>query len=211
MTQQQSPKNRYAVDFDALEETDHAHLEELQPGQDPVGSPKARWFSVIIGLLLIAGCVLTVRDLLIRHDNLTGQEFIGPVLDSLDGFNLAGIAIPVAVVAGVIALVLLIFVVTPRPRTHIAVSPMWLRPVDIARVATATARSVQGVINAHSVCTRKKLTVTAVPALDDEHTDLEALKADIQQALTRILGDEEARGGVALNVTINNQPGANQR
>ncbi|HIW96468.1 MAG TPA: hypothetical protein H9867_08340 [Candidatus Corynebacterium gallistercoris] len=211
MTDNAAPKNRYSVDFDALEKAEHDQLEEFTRGKDPVASPKARWFAVFIGLLLIAGCVIAARDLLIRHDHVTGEEFIAPALNWLDGLDITGFAIPVAVVAGIIALLLLILVVAPRRRTHVAVSPMWLRPVDMARVATATARSVQGVINAHSVSTRKKITVTAVPALDEAHTDLEALKADIEQALTRTLGDEEARGGVALKIKINNQPGANQR
>lgn len=86
--------------------------------------------------------------------------------------------------------------------------PLWLRPVDVARLATSTTRGVAGVVAASSVATRKKLTVTVVPARGAGTADLNTLEQSITQALNNRLSGLIGEGGVTLHIRINNEPGA---
>lgn len=200
--------NRFAVDFDSLGSEIATNEEDRAPAKAPVASPKARWLAILFGLLLIAVAVVIGRDLLIRADHLSGDTWLPPVFDWFGSFDRKQFALATAIISGGIALLLLIAVVAPRRRTHMELDPLWLRPVDVARLATSTTRGVAGVVAANSVATRKKLTVTVIPARGSGTADLETLKQSIVQALHERLGGLIDEGGVALKVRINNEPGA---
>ena len=72
------------------------------------------------------------------------------------------VGITVGIIVALVGLWLLITALMPRPRTHMQVaspSSIWVRPVDVARKATASARSELGRSSISSKATRKKLIV----------------------------------------------------
>jgi len=153
-----------------------------RPGAEPRGLSAVQWLTVAVGLLLLALAGVVGRDLWFHlqadgpHDSWVGNFFrwlaqvpVGP----------ASVAAGIAV--AVLGLVLSIAALNPRPRTHVrygSETSIWLRPVDIARMATHTAKEQTGAHHIRSQATRKKLSVRAQ---DDGRGD--ALREHLEQSL----------------------------
>ncbi|WP_185737068.1 DUF6286 domain-containing protein [Corynebacterium bovis] len=142
----------------------------VEAAPEPKASPAARWLVMFIGLLFLCLCGVAVHDILVMQDVVSGGQWLEPVFTWLGDLTFQSWMFPVAIVCAVLALLVLWLVLKPRARTHIGVgdnTAAWMRPVDVARMSTAAARRVHGVLRAHSVATRKKVTVTAVAAVDN--------------------------------------------
>lgn len=166
-------------------------------GAEPKGTPSVRWLTVLLGLLLLALSGIIGRDLWYRYqENDPENSWVRPVLDWLGtaAVNPAGVAI--GIVVALVGLWLVIAALKPRPRRYVQVdsaSSIWMRPVDIARKATASARSELGRANIASRATRKKLTVNVE---DDRSPDLD-------QRLTEVLNGEMQRLTRTPKVRVN--------
>lgn len=134
-----------------------------QPGGEPRGNPAVRWLTVLLGLLLLGLAGVIGRDLWYRYrENDPQNSWIRPVFEWLGGAAVNPVGTTVGIIVALVGLWLLITALMPRPRTHMQVaspSSIWVRPVDVARKATASARSELGRSSISSKATRKKLVV----------------------------------------------------
>ena len=139
-------------------------------GQEPKASPIARALAVILGLLLLAVAGVVIRELAVVMPNSDQQSWITPITEFFGQDELPEWIVWVGVAAIVVGVVLLIVTFKPRARTHRAVksdAPTWLRPVDIARISSATAQQLPGARSAHSKFSGKKLKVVVEGDADD--------------------------------------------
>lgn len=134
-----------------------------QPGSEPRGNPAVRWLTVLLGLLLLGLAGVIGRDLWYRYqENDPRNSWIRPVFEWLGTAAVNPVGVAVGIIVALVGLWLLITAFMPRPRRHMQVnstSSIWVRPVDVARKATASARSELGRSNISSTATRRKLTV----------------------------------------------------
>lgn len=122
------------------------------------------WIGLVLAVLLVALGLVLAHDALVRLDVLGGRDWITSAADA------AGTVTPgpgVAVVGGLVALLgllLLVGALRPRRRRGAPVSDgngQYLLPVDVARLASAAARRVDGVLDASTTATAGTVTVTA--------------------------------------------------
>ena len=134
-----------------------------QPGPRPRATPLARWLTVALGLVMITLAGLIGHDLWYHFEvDQPERAWLPPVFSWLGGAAVTTAAVAVGAVISLIGLWLIVSAVKPRRKTHIQVeSPtsMWVRPVDIARKATATARTELGKVPVSSKATKKKIAV----------------------------------------------------
>ncbi|WP_420099282.1 DUF6286 domain-containing protein [Corynebacterium sp.] len=172
------PSGRFAVDLAELTAPSTPSTEpntgNTAHAPEPKASPLARGWTVVLGLTLLAGTVVIVRDLLIVNGSVTGTELLPPVFDWLAGVHSEPWMLWAGIGCALVALFFLAVSVRPRRRTHMSFgdgAELYARPVDVARLSTATARRVPGVLSAHTVTTRKKIAVRVVTAVTPESTD----------------------------------------
>lgn len=144
----------------------HTTLEGSAPAftsKQPRLSPPVRWLAILLGLALIALACVAWRDMWVTYSESTRELWTAPV------FELIGTPpLPMWMVwAGVGSIVvgLLFFLISVRRgrMTHVPVGPspaveagqgttaaMWIRPVDIARLVSATARRLPGMSTAQT-------------------------------------------------------------
>lgn len=180
-TYRPQPSGRFAADLTSTD--DIGDIEEARSTRshtpesntpEPKASPAARFWTVLLGLLLLVGCGVIIRDILIVNDITTGDQLLPPLYDWFATVHYESWMLWAGIGCAFVALIFLFVTLRPRRRTHIALDSstrFYGRPVDIARVATATARRIPGVLTAQSVVTRKKIQVTADTAVDQTSAD----------------------------------------
>lgn len=134
-------------------------------GQQPRSTPAVRWLALMLSILLLALAGIAIRELWLRS-NGTGMSWLDPVLQTTaDGFN-TNRTPPWRLIAGSIAtgvgFICLMLACKPRRRTHRQLDAqisLWLRPIDIARMASAAARQVPEVCLARSTARRHSVRV----------------------------------------------------
>ncbi|WP_291313233.1 hypothetical protein [Corynebacterium sp. UBA2622] len=133
------------------------------PGPEPRGVPAVRWLTVVIGLGLLGLAGLVGRDVWFRYGaKQPGDSWVASALQRAAAYSAELVPAIVGIAAAVAGLVLVVAALSPRPRTHVrfdSPASIWLRPVDIARKATYTAREVTAAHNIRSQATRSKLRV----------------------------------------------------
>ncbi|AWT25387.1 hypothetical protein Csp1_05730 [Corynebacterium provencense] len=157
------------------------------PAPRPAASPRARWLTMLLGLLLVAAGAAAVHDLLVVRGSLSDSQWLTPAYTWIADLHYAPWILPASVVSAVLALLLLVAAFRPRTRTHLSFagdSALHARPVDIARLSTAAAERARGVLRASTVATRKKITVTVTSAARDT-ADRDA----VTTAVTREVGN----------------------
>ncbi len=159
-------------------------------GRVPVAAPAAGYVGTLIALLLLGLGVVGLRDGAVAAGWLDGREWTKNAVGWIDGLTFAVWMIPVGVLAIVVGLWWLYAAVRPRRRTALAVdarSSVWIAPADVARLATAAAESVAGVLDARSSATLHKITVTARTTADGGDAPVESAIADAVRTATAIL------------------------
>lgn len=158
------------------------------PALAPAASPRARWWTILCGVLLLAASGVALHDLLVLRDTVEGRLWLDPVFDGVANATYGSWVLPSALGCGILALVFFIATVLPRAHTHLGFagdSSLHARPVDIARICTATARRVGGVFRASTVVTRKRIVVTVNTAAG-ENTEAEIVSAHVQEKVSDI-------------------------
>ncbi|KQB87370.1 DUF6286 domain-containing protein [Corynebacterium lowii] len=177
-------------------------------GQEPKGSPAARWVSILLGLGLIALAVVAGRELWLYYsDAATDQSLIVPLLDNLSQGSFQEWMIPASIVAIVVGLLLLLIAVKPRKRSYLPLESevsLWARPVDIARYTTATAKRVPGVTTAFTQV-RKNTVKLHATATSGDSTLEQRVHDDVHRNLDPLLGDS-----MTLKLSIDNTAGGDQ-
>lgn len=159
-------------------------------GQRPKASPPARGWTIIVGILLLAAAVVVGREAWVAGANEGATSWLQPFIDVMSSPEIHTWMLVAGGVAIVVGLILLWAACAPRKTTHVRIgsedASMWLRAVDIARVASATARRVPGTTAARSRAKitkeRSRITVTATGDADDAQ-----LKERVTEAVTAAL------------------------
>lgn len=200
------PSGRFAVPL--LDDDSPAAGPEHDSAPTPKASPLARGWTIFTGLVLLAVTGVIVRDVLIVSGSIDGRELLPPVFDWIAGLPDEQTGAVWTLWAGIgcalVALFFLAVTIRPRRRTHLTfggASQLHGRPVDIARLSTAAARRVPGVLSARTVATRRKLSVTAVTAVSPEST------GTIKDRVAAEVGDLAAlmESTPAVDVTVTTQ------
>lgn len=159
-------------------------------GQRPKASPPARGWTIILGLLLLVAAVVLGREAWVAGANEGAASWLQPFIDVMSSPEVHTWMVVAGGCAIVLGVVLLWAACAPRKTTHVRIdsedASMWLRAVDIARVASATARRVPGTTAARSRTKISKdqarITVTATGDADDAQ-----LKERVTEAVTAAL------------------------
>lgn len=155
------------------------------PGDEPRANPAARWLTILIALVLLAGAAVVGRDLWYYFQNDDSSDsWLRPVFEFVGRATMDVTAVTVGAIIAIIGLFLIIYAFVPRGHTHVRVnSPasIWTRPVDIARKATHVTRSEVGNSSIQSRADRKKLRVQ----VEDDGTG-----ASLQERLAYTLQSE---------------------
>lgn len=167
--------------------------EQLPPRADPW----ARHAAVIIGLLLLAVAVICVREVWLRNSSsIHWQSWVGPLIETVGNTTYQLWMLPTGVGAALLGMLLVWVALRPRTRTHLSVrhrTAVWMRRVDIARMLSATARTVPGVATAASHVNGRTATVSVTGRVPD---------ANLTPAVAAVLGPLLGQLGLDLTLRV---------
>lgn len=168
-------------------------MSDKQPGfgQQPADSPRARWATILLALVMLALAVLAGYEFWIFYSDPTGaSSWLRRAFSWLENPDPVYLGIGGAIIA-LLGVWLVLTAFKRRQRRYRTVrsdASIWVRPVDIARYTTATAKRMAGVSGASTLVKRKKVVVTAtVTQLDPELRD--QLTQDLSELLSPLFGD----------------------
>ena len=107
--------------------------------------------------------IVLLRDAIAESDSRPGRTWIAAVIDGLDGLTAEWWMIPLGLVVALLGVWLIVTALRPRSRKTLAVTSatgIFLRTGDVARLASAAADDVDGVLATSSVARRRKIIVT---------------------------------------------------
>jgi hypothetical protein len=138
-------------------------------GRAPVGAPPAGYVGTLIAVLLLGAGVIAMRDTAVLAAWLNGQPFTTTVIEGIDGLTVTWWTSPVGLLAILIGLWWIYAALRPRRRTAVPVAAetsVWISLADLARIASAAAEDVPGVLDASSSANLHKIVVTAHTTAD---------------------------------------------
>ncbi|MHA3021339.1 DUF6286 domain-containing protein [Mycobacterium sp. BMJ-28] len=132
------------------------------PGPVPVATAGARYVGVALALISLVAGVVALREAGVVLGWVAGTPWIGTAVNAIHGVHSQWWMMPAG--AGVLAIgAWLVFsALRPRRKTAVAVDAtgsVWMRPRDVARLASHAAASVPGVEVLRSEATRRKVTL----------------------------------------------------
>lgn len=160
------------------------------PGRAPVTAATARCIAVALALIVLAVGVVALRDAGVELGFVAGTPWIATAATGLNGLRSQWWMVPVG--AGVVAIGvwLVVMALLPRRKTVVAVDAagsVWMRPRDVARLASYAACSVPGVEVLNAAATRRKVTLyVGLTGVDSEIATKGAIAAVVGSA-TEIL------------------------
>lgn len=157
----------------------------------PAHAPRVRYVGLLVGVALVALAVVGVRDVAVRYLSPAGRESwivaaLAQARDMPEPWLFWG-----GIVFFLIGLWLVAAAFVPRLKPYLGLSStaaIWVRRVDLARHATATAKTLPGVMSASTLVTRKKIVVTATSSTLDEPAR-KRLHGELQEALGPLVDD----------------------
>lgn len=117
----------------------------------------------LMAIVLIGIGVVLLHDTLARTDARPGRTWTAAIVNGLDRVTAEWWMIPAGVGIALLGVWLIAAALRPRSRKTLAVTSqtgVFLRPRDIARLASAAADDVDGVLAASTVAGRRKVAVT---------------------------------------------------
>lgn len=162
-------------------------------GKQPRLAPPVKWLSVLLGLALIALACVAWRDVWVTYSDSTRELWTAPVFELIGTPPLPMWMVWAGVGSIVVGLLFFLIAVRPGRMTHVPVAStaqtsMWIRPVDIARLVSGTARQIPGVSTAQTRTTgntKKGLKVELTIAGDVNDPMLaERVTESVKEALT---------------------------
>ncbi|AKK10333.1 DUF6286 domain-containing protein [Corynebacterium uterequi] len=160
--------------------------------QQPVASPQVRWIAILLSLLLVGLGVFATTEALAFYRQGPDAPYVLDLPGWLTSLSPSAVGFAGAVAIAV-ALWFLVAALSPRRKRHRQVAgtdaSVWVRPVDIARYATARAKAVPGVTSARSKASKKKVTVTALSSAVDA-AEQERIRDAISHRLASAFGED---------------------
>ncbi|AZA14410.1 DUF6286 domain-containing protein [Corynebacterium choanae] len=171
-------------------------------GQQQVGAPAARWLVLCLGIVLLALAGVAGRELWVRYSDTTQPSWARPVTDYIGNLTYQQWMLYAGIACLVVALLLLIAVFKPRPKTHRplvdANQSVWMRPVDIARMCSAAAEHVPGVEAATTTVKPRSITV-ALTADANDQTLTDRVGRVLSPLVKQVAGEPELKLSVTHN------------
>ena len=164
----------------------------------PAASPVARYLAILLGLLLLAAAAVAGRDLYIRYTDVEWQPWVSTATNWIGELSYRNWMLPAGIASLIIGLLLLWASLRPRTKTHREINSdiaVWMRPVDVARMCTASAQRVPGVMAAHTVVRKRSINVTVIGNPQDEK-----LRKQLQDSLQPLAS--LVTGSPALKVQV---------
>lgn len=162
---------------------------DAPPDRDPwrpLAAPAARPVAYLAALTLLIIAGIAVHDLLCRWDIIDRPQLIAGAADWLATRDWSMLLLPASIIAVLFGLLFVAVSVKPRRPTHLRANsptPIWLRQVDVARVASLGARRCPGVLSATSAANHRTVLVT----VEGGGTAAEELTARIHSAVEPIV------------------------
>ncbi|GGG74391.1 DUF6286 domain-containing protein [Corynebacterium pelargi] len=163
------------------------------------GSPAVRVLMILFSLLLIALAVICGRELWwVRQEGNGDQAWIRPLLDWIANLGQQDWFFPVGIAIGVLGVVLLILALKPAPPKYIASDAgantrLYLRPIDIARRATAVAERVSGVYDAQTTVNHKATKVTVNVIGNDDPSLAARVEDEVRAHVEKLASNPKVR------------------
>lgn len=117
----------------------------------------------LLAAILTAAGVVLLHDAIAEADSTPGRTWTAMLLDRMDGLTAQWWMMPAGALTALAGLWLIVTALRPRSRKTVAVTSatgVFLRTRDVARLASAAAEDVDGVLSARSVAGRRRVTVT---------------------------------------------------
>lgn len=146
----------------------------LRAGKLPVGNGPVGWIGVVLAVVVTALGVLGIIEALIGAGVIGGRSWIAEAASSSGGLRPARWLVPAGAALILLGLWLLVAALRRRPRRVVALTSatgVYLRTADLARLAEASARRTDGVIDAHAGASRRTISVS-VTTTTSQTTDL---------------------------------------
>lgn len=160
----------------------------------PAHAPRVRYIGISVGMALLLLALVAVREAAVRYLSPSGWD--SWILAALE--QARTMPEPWLFWGGIglflIGLWLVAAAFVPRLKPYLGLSStaaIWVRRVDLARYATATAKTLPGVLSASTLVTRKKIIVTAASSTLGE-ADRGRLHGQLQEALGPLVDDRLA-------------------
>lgn len=171
----------------------------LSEAKHPVASAAATWPAIVVALLALCTAVLAVQNAITHAGWVGAPSWAGKLASTVDGLTAQWWMLVPGAAAVVVGLWLLFLAVKPRRRTSVrgtGDTPLFVRPVDLARWSSDTARTIPLVIEAMSVATRKRVTVRVSTA----ETAHDSVREQVVNAVQERLAPLGAPVSVAVKV-----------
>lgn len=154
----------------------------------PTASPAAMPVALLFGFVLLGVAFVAGREFFIAQGTIGGSPWIADAIGWVAGLHWQGWMIAAAIGSAVVGLLLVLIGVKPRTKTHSGLggsaSTVWATPTDIARLCSAAAQSTRGVVDAHTVVTRRKIDVRVARAPGFE---VDGIDSAVREALAPVL------------------------
>lgn len=177
--------------------SDAAEWEPMPPASQPTRSGPVGIVGPILAVLLIAAGVVLLRDALVTAGVLAGAAWIPAALGALDGVQAGPLFLIGGIVAALLGLWLIVTALRPRVRSGLAVASrtgIFIGTGDVARLASAAAEDVGGVISASTVASRRRVSTTI------RTTGGPGIAAAVREAVTDRLADLDPPPTVTVTV-----------
>ncbi|MDI9931794.1 Asp23/Gls24 family envelope stress response protein [Rhodococcus sp. IEGM 1354] len=165
----------------------------------PTAGPAAMPVALVFGFALLAVAFVAGREFFIAQGHIVGSPWIADAVHWVSQLHWQGWMIAPAVGSIVVGALFVFAGVKPRTRTHSGLGgptpTVWATPTDIARLCSAAAQSTRGVVDAHTVVTRRKIEVRVQR---DRAVSPDSADAAVRTALGPVLS--VAAGGRRLTV-----------
>ncbi|WP_433606698.1 DUF6286 domain-containing protein [Prescottella agglutinans] len=171
-------------DGDAGECPTPAPAPTVVPPRPPTAAPAAVPAAVAIAVGLLALAAVAARELLIARGTISGAPWLRNTFEWVGRLHWEQWLVPASLAALVVGILLVLLALAPRTRTHVPArvgadtSTVWLRPVDVARMCSARAGTLAGVLTAHTTVDRRRATVHVVAAPDRPTDELRGAVTD---------------------------------
>ncbi len=180
------------------------------PAAPATRAGRVGWWGVALAVVVVALGVLVVREALVAGGWISGEPWLAPAVDALDGVGPSVLVTVVGVLLALLGLWLVVSALAPRVRTRLPVTSSGGTTIgirDAARLAAAAAEDVDRVLSARASASRRSVTVTVTVLEGDDVTD--AVRAAVTDRLAPLVTPMSVR--VASRVTAGLHAGGDAR